>query len=275
MDRPQDRGPPQDKTHALIRCVPRLLLCFWFLFTLGQTSPHLPKRLTWQVVSQTGKVAWSISGSHAPNTWWPNLSPDFCQLAAGLDTWDIPHLLPHEVNTSSVVTGGETTRGVGSIGCGSRPRRCWLAGQDFYVCPQDGRSPSLARKCGGAGDFFCAAWSCETTGDAYWKPTSSWDKIIVQRGWIKPPSTFSGRGHGNPCSTASSSSSPWRCPEGQGLCLPLNISFTANGKKATRWQQGYTWGLRWYLSGKDEGVTFKIKLKTESTTLPVGPNPEL
>lgn len=37
------------------------------------------------------------------------------------------------------------------------------------------------------GEYFCAAWGCETTGDAYWKPSSSWDKIIVRHGWEKHP----------------------------------------------------------------------------------------
>ena len=35
---------------------------------------------------------------------------------------------------------------------------------------------------GGASDYFCGKWTCETTGDAYWKPSSKWDLITVKRG---------------------------------------------------------------------------------------------
>lgn len=58
-----------------------------------------------------------------------------------------------------------------------------------------------------------------------------------------------------------------------GYCLPLNISFTEQGKKASEWQRGYTWGLRWYLASTDRGVTFKIRLKVKTTvTQAIGPN---
>lgn len=59
------------------------------------------------------------------------------------------------------------------------------------------------------------------------------------------------------------------------LLLPLKITFKRSGQQATRWQIGYTWGLRWYIPGKDKGVTFKIKLKMETTTHSIGPNPVL
>lgn len=163
------------------------------------------------------------------------------------------------------------TGGWGGLGCHSKEWRCLLAGHDFYVCPRDGRSIGLVHKCGGYNHFFCAAWSCETTGDAYWKPTSSWDKIIVQRGWKKPPRNWDPL-HPYAQSCSRKNYGAWNCTN-TGYCLPLNISFTAHGKQANGWQQGYTWGLRWYISDYDRGIIFKIKLKIENLTpLPVGPN---
>ncbi|EGW09186.1 Envelope glycoprotein [Cricetulus griseus] len=48
--------------------------------------------------------------------------------------------------------------------------------------------------------------------------------------------------------------------------MPLLISFTDEDKKATEWQKGYAWGLRWYLSGPDRGAIFKIRLKVKTIT---------
>uniref|UniRef100_A0A8C7AXZ1 Envelope protein n=1 Tax=Neovison vison TaxID=452646 RepID=A0A8C7AXZ1_NEOVI len=140
---------------------------------------------------------------------------------------------------------------------------------DFYVCPKDGRSRAQAYKCGGYQEYFCASWGCETTGDAYWNPSSSWDLITVKRGFKK---TWQRQGRNKAFSSA--------CPAGDtggpmaaGLSLPLNISFTERGKRFLDWSSGRTWGLRWSLSSTDRGVIFKIKLKIQNPrTRPVGPN---
>lgn len=66
-----------------------MTLTFLALHARVSGSPHMPKQLTWQVFSQTGDMVWSITGFHPPGAWWPNLSPNFCQLAVALDTWDI------------------------------------------------------------------------------------------------------------------------------------------------------------------------------------------
>uniref|UniRef100_A0A8C7ART8 Envelope glycoprotein n=1 Tax=Neovison vison TaxID=452646 RepID=A0A8C7ART8_NEOVI len=111
-----------------------------------------------------------------------------------------------------------------------------LPQHDFYVCPKDGRSRAQAYKCGGYQEYFCASWGCETTGDAYWNPSSSWDLITVKRGFKK-------------------------------------TCFTERGKRFLDWSSGRTWGLRWSLSSTDRGVIFKIKLKIQNPrTRPVGPN---
>ena len=220
-------------------------------------SPHAVYSLTWQIISQTGEVVWKTTGQHALNTWWPPLTPDFCQLAAGLDSWDIATTDYNQLTRNMQPTGG------GSVGCSNPGRRCRLAEASFYVCPRDGRDRATAYKSGGYNEMFCAAWGCETTGDAYWKPHSSWDKIRVTRGWkreIWDEEYFTEYCQLSKCGT-------------NGKCLPLNITFTEQGRKATEWQQGYTWGLRWYLDSTDRGLTFKIQLKAEAiVSQSIGPN---
>uniref|UniRef100_A0A8D2AW62 Envelope protein n=1 Tax=Sciurus vulgaris TaxID=55149 RepID=A0A8D2AW62_SCIVU len=229
------------------------LTIIWILLGLGTTtrgsskSPHQVHSLEWQILSQSGEIVWETKGNHVLNTWWPTLYPDFCQLAAGLDTWDIPMTAP---------------------GCSSPTARCRLAQADFYVCPKDGRNQATAHKCGGYEVCFCYEWGCETTGDAYWQPSSSWDLITVKRNYTQPDSD------GHTCYYKKGTNqgyAKWEKP----LSLPLKITFTTKGRQATEWQRGYTWGLRWYLSGKDKGVTFKIKLSVQKLTLPIGPNPVL
>uniref|UniRef100_A0A8C8U4B4 Endogenous retrovirus group FC1 Env polyprotein n=1 Tax=Peromyscus maniculatus bairdii TaxID=230844 RepID=A0A8C8U4B4_PERMB len=207
--------------------IQRIHLCpvpiFVILFTIPmtRTSPHAVKKLTWQDISQTGETAEHTLVGPAPK-------PAF---------------------------GTPPTRGPG---CATIAARCLLSLYDFYVCPKDGRSRALAARCGGYEEFFCKAWSCETTGAAYWKPSSSWDLITVSRGYVK-------RGQ---CHATQKELQPQ-----YGKSLPLNISFTPKGKDFIGWPAGRTWGLRWYLDGWDLGVTFKIQLKIENThAIPIGPS---
>lgn len=150
-------------------------------------------------------------------------------------------------------------------GCSSPTARCRLAQSDFYVCPRDNRNWATAYLCGGYEEYFCCEWGCETTGDAYWQPSSSWDLITVKRNYIQPDPD----GHTCYYKKGTGGYANWVKP----LLLPLRITFTRSGQQATRWQTGYTWGLRWHLPGKDKGVTFKIKVET--TTHSIGPNPVL
>lgn len=254
--------PPKDKT-----CSPVIFVLYVLIIvpTLA-TSPHTPMKLTWQILSQTGDTIWSLTENHAVGTWWPQLTPDFCQLMAGAYNWDIVTQEAQSLQeTMPCVTGLSVVPWTPiPLGCCTVEMRCELASKDFYVCPKDGRDSSTAYYCGGYDHHFCAAWGCETTGDAYWNPSSSWDKIIVRRGWNRPPNT------GGLCRVNPGS---WKCTT--GYCLPLNISFTPQGKKATDWAQGYTWGLRWYISGEDRGINFKIQLKAEQVSHLIGPNPVL
>ncbi|CAO2598127.1 Envelope glycoprotein [Lemmus lemmus] len=260
METPTHSKSPKAKTYA--NCLNFMFLLPFLMLLVCKTlgdSPHAPKQLTWQVLSQTEEVIWSITGLHPPGTWWPTLTPDFCQLAAGLENWDIPTGDPHSLKTQA----GPRSQQMTAHGCSSPTARCRLAQSDFYVCPQDGRNRATAYRCGGYEEYFCSQWGCETTGDAYWNPSSSWDLITVRRNYTKPAAG------GHTCFH----SKGWQGQQ-QALSLPLNITFNSQHKtEYTPWLSGKTWGLRWYLPGKDKGVILKIRLKIESPpTQSVGPN---
>ena len=55
-------------------------------------NAYQPAELSWSVFSiLMGEQVFSInSQSHPPYTWWTDFVLDLCQLAGGLDTWDIP-----------------------------------------------------------------------------------------------------------------------------------------------------------------------------------------
>lgn len=92
---------------------------------------HVPQKLTWQVFSQTSKVIWSTSKVAPLYTWWSMLTPDFCQLVNGLDSWDIPDTDPQ--NMPLEVPKRFSPRG--KFGCGSPEARCHLGRHGFYICP--------------------------------------------------------------------------------------------------------------------------------------------
>lgn len=145
--------------------------------TLSSSSlpnPHGPQKLTWEVVSPSGSVAWSTSDTRVPGTWWPSLHPDVCQIVLGLDTWDLPNqdAVPHPSTVPEPFLyppGSTTTMGAG---CRYRVRRCRLRQLEFYVCPKDGRRQDQIFRCGGPESLYCKAWGCETTGAAHWGPSS-------------------------------------------------------------------------------------------------------
>lgn len=221
-------------------------------------NPHVPRKLTWQVLSQTGEVIWSTSQVAPPYMWWPTLTPDFCQLVADLDSWDIPNADPQDLPFQA----GKRFSPGGAFGCGDPEHRCQLARQGFYVCPQDGRDKAAVRRCGGLESLFCSAWGCETTGEVYWKPSSSWDWIIVHKNYTSPQKC-SGNNLGI-CDT-------------NPTCIPLNITITPRGRTEapSTWLRGRTWGLRWYfpdrLTKQELGATFKIQLEVQDLPA-VGPN---
>nr|QJT93251.1 envelope protein [Macroglossus minimus gammaretrovirus] len=227
-------------------------------------NPHRPVTLTWQVLSQTGHIVWETQAIQPSGTWWPSLKPDWCALAAGLETWDIPDA---DVSASakdkpSGSNYGDKQVSWGAPGCSYPKARARIADSDFYVCPRDGRTPSEARRCGGLESLYCKEWGCETTGAAYWNPTSSWDLITVRWDNDRRGNALSGlsfRGSTNPC-------------DGSGWCNPLKIDFTAKGKAYIGWVKGRTWGLRLYRTGHP-GVLMTVRLKiTSGPTIVIGPD---
>lgn len=53
-------------------------------------NPHVPQRLTWQVLTGEGDVIWELSREAPPGTWWPTLYPDLCKLTIGAPSpWDL------------------------------------------------------------------------------------------------------------------------------------------------------------------------------------------
>lgn len=176
----------------------------------AQPNPHIPMLLTWQVISQTGKITWSTQGVYAPGTWWPQLTLDFAQLISGRSDENWWKSL--EINQND----------------------------PYYVCPENNQK----QRCGGASDYYCKNWGCETTGTGYWIRSSTRDYIQVKK-------------HTEPSKAL--------------------VEFTSRGKADPRlWHPGKTWGLRIYEDGYDRGLLFTIKLKLDPiVSVPIGPNPVL
>ena len=129
------------------------------------------------MLNEEGNIVWATTAVHPLWTWWPDLTPDICKLAAGSPNWDLPdHTdLSNPPSEQRCVPGGIGN----SYGCSGQFYRANLRAAQFYVCPGQGQSKRLQRECGGASDYFCGKWTCETTGEAYWKPSSDWDLITV------------------------------------------------------------------------------------------------
>uniref|UniRef100_A0A8C9CAV5 Envelope protein n=1 Tax=Phocoena sinus TaxID=42100 RepID=A0A8C9CAV5_PHOSS len=248
MASPKDQQPAQAQASAIIRFITLTLLP---LLTVSNFSPHLPQHLTWQVISQTGDVIWSVSHTAAPWTWWPDLFPDVCKLAIGAPNWDTAH--SHDRQNAPSIPGR-----AGQYGCQNSGTRQKLSNPTFYVCPGFHRHRSLNYQCGGKEHFYCKSWGCETTGDTYWKPTSGWDFIKVTANYTHPTNPLTYR------------------PECTKWCHPLKISFSKPGKKDKNWINGHSWGIRFYKEGYNDGLLMTIKLKIETPTpVPISPNPEI
>uniref|UniRef100_A0A8C8UL22 Envelope glycoprotein n=1 Tax=Peromyscus maniculatus bairdii TaxID=230844 RepID=A0A8C8UL22_PERMB len=239
----------------------------------SQTNPHQPVSQTWRVLSGEGDVVWEKNGRHPLWTWWPALEPGLCHLLAGAEDFDIPTTDPANPSEPEVCTqSGRCPCSRYPAGCRDPRARAALRKRPFYVYPRDGRSRAQARTCGQHESYYYKAWGCETTGDAWWKPSSSWDLIQVKR---------EASGDEPPLSQDYCQSKPktdmtlWY---GSGPCTafacnPLNITFTQTGKASRDWIKGRLWGLRVYhQTAYDPGVLFKIRLMINVDPQLVGPN---
>nr|KAF6314921.1 hypothetical protein mMyoMyo1_008696 [Myotis myotis]KAF6319741.1 hypothetical protein mMyoMyo1_008480 [Myotis myotis]KAF6319788.1 hypothetical protein mMyoMyo1_008525 [Myotis myotis]KAF6324902.1 hypothetical protein mMyoMyo1_008353 [Myotis myotis]KAF6349116.1 hypothetical protein mMyoMyo1_011672 [Myotis myotis] len=226
---------------------------FLLSLPLISSNPHAPKRLTWRVMSpHTGQTAWSVTNIAPKGTWWPDLTPDLCAMAAGYRLWDLPERTVEEtkagIETRAYIGKGRDLQfGVHCSYLGARER---LTMTQFYVCPKDRQGHR--KNCGSEREYFCAEWGCETTGTGYWiRGPPEWDLIQVRRNESQTS------GH-------------------RGWVNALNISFTSAGRSydLNKWRWGVTWGIRLYKDQHDDGLLFKIRLDVQDYRPPVavGPN---
>ncbi|AAA46487.1 precursor protein PR-env [Spleen focus-forming virus] len=201
-------------------------------------SPHQVFNVTWRVTNlMTGQTANATSLLGTMTDAFPMLHFDLCDLIG--DDWD-------ETGLECRTPGGR-----------KRARTF-----DFYVCP----GHTVPTGCGGPREGYCGKWGCETTGQAYWKPSSSWDLISLKRG-----NTPKDRG---PCYDSSVSSGVQGATPG-GRCNPLVLKFTDAGKKAS-WDSPKVWGLRLYRpTGIDPVTRFSLtrQVLNIGPRIPIGPNP--
>ena len=145
---------------------------------------------------------------------------DLCKLALGADPyWGTPG--DYWPLTAAVENSGVALNGQGK--CTNAVRRAALKDQlfskngiseGFYICPGPSHQSCSLNHCGFKNVFYCASWVCETTGETYWEPSSSWDLITV-----KNYGTY----------TLDDSSCKISTPS-KGWCNPLVICFTEQGK---------------------------------------------
>lgn len=193
------------------------------LLPISSPNPHAPLCLTWQIIdTSSGTVLNQTSQMSPKDTWYPDLYVDLLSLIRV--QWDPKFARRHH----------------------------------FYVCPGHSQTPRGRTKdpCGGAEDYFCASWSCVSTGHTWWTPQKTGDLIAVRRP-NSPP-----------------------CGQDDKPCNPVRISFTEQGKKATGWDTGKTWGIRFYdkhrLGYRDHGGLFTLRVRmalpSQQAPVQVGPN---
>lgn len=227
MEGSAHQKPPEVKTLTLFLLTTSIL---WPGIS-GGTNPYQVYNVTWTITNlMTGDRAnaTSVRGTLADT--FPILHFDLCDLVG--DTWE-----PSAHDPSSP-----------GYGCRSQGQRYRTQSKEFYVCP----GHKVDKWCGGPADGYCAEWGCETTGEAYWKPSSSWDLITLKRG-VTPPQD--------------------QCQDSKGgRCNPLVLQFTASGKKAS-WDGPKSWGLRLYVTGHDPVTVFSLNRRVTSlATQSIGPN---
>lgn len=197
----------------------------------------------------TGRVANATSLLGTVRDAYPKLYFDLCDLVG--NGWDPSDQEPYVGYGCRYPGGRQRTRGF-----------------DFYVCP----GHTVKSGCGGPGDGYCGKWGCETTGQAYWKPTSSWDYITLKRG-NTPRDTGCSKVACGPCYDSSEVSNSFKGATKGGRCNPLVLEFTKVGKQVN-WDAPKSWGLRLYRTGSDPVTMFSLTriVQNPLPQVPVGPN---
>nr|AYG96589.1 envelope glycoprotein [Feline leukemia virus] len=240
MEGPTHPKPSKDKTFSW-----GLMILVGVLLRLdvgmANPSPHQIYNVTWVITNvQTNTQANATSMLGTLTDAYPTLHVDLCDIVG--NTWEPIVLDPNNVKHGARYSSSK-------YGCKTTDRKKQQQTYPFYVCP--GHAPGMGPKgthCGGAQDGFCAAWGCETTGEAWWNPTSSWDYITVKRGSSQD----------NSC---------------EGKCNPLVLQFTQKGRQAS-WDGPKMWGLRLYRTGYDPVALFTVSRQVSTITPPqaMGPN---
>jgi hypothetical protein len=133
----------------------------------------------------------------------------------------------------------------------------------FYVCPGYLKGKSNSKQCGGERNYFCASWSCVSTGNIWWTPPVTTNLINVSR----PPGS-----QNIPCNQSHPLDKTVK-----SNCNPVTIKFTEKGKTGARWISGLSWGVHLYdsvrLGSRDQGALFTIGLTQQpAPTQAIGPN---
>lgn len=137
----------------------------------------------------------------------------------------------------------------------------------FYVCADSHWPRNLLLKCGAKVDYFCKSWDFETTGDTYWKPSSSGNLLHLKQDILTLAPTIS------PLKQVVNT---LNLAQKDGV-IPSQSALPPQGCKQEGCIKGYTWGLSIYHSGPDGGLLFTNKLLKEFPYRPVAivPNPAL
>lgn len=210
-------------------------LAILFVLAVGRavassTLPHHPPPGHWTLRVQGGII------SHYNGTGQPVFTVDFCDMLREADTG----LGTYGVQTFISQATWHWTPGVRMVGCGQPGIEANLYQTGWYVCPAEA-SPD----CGGAEDYYCGRWGCETI--APW--TTRDTELEITR-----------------------VNSPGKGGRTRGGKIQIKVK-TWQAVQNSQWGRGKTWGLRLYVSGTDPGVLFTIQwgaLQGPSTG--VGPN---
>jgi hypothetical protein len=241
MESPTNPKPFKDKTFLW----GPLIILWTILGTAITGGPHQIYNITWVITNtETGKTANATSVMASLTDGFPALPFDLCDLVG--PSWNPSDQEPFP-----------------GYGCHHPMGRYRTRDKGLYVCP----GQNIQEGCGGAKDGYCAKWGCETTGDAYWNPSSSWDLITLKR-------DTSSQGGIGPCYNANSTqekSMPGATVGGK--CNPLIITFTSTGKAAS-WDGPKTWGIRLYRTGYDPVALFSLtrQISSPAPTHSMGPN---
>jgi hypothetical protein len=124
------QGPLVSKMIKFLLCI-LSLPCLYWVGPAQNLNPHQPYHLTWVVIdTSTGETLTQTSKVTPPNVWFPDLTFDLTKLVA----------------------------------------RVGILKDNFYVCPGHLKGKSNSKQCRGASNYFCASWSCVSTGNIWWPP---------------------------------------------------------------------------------------------------------